>query len=67
MNNTANILKTFLVLFIAVSSSVVVFVKSFTTPNIKAPLLQSLVFSAVICLFAWFALGCPTFKKKKAK
>lgn len=65
MNNSKNKLKTILVSAIAILASAAVFIKSFTTPNIKVPFLQSLVFSAVICLLAWFALGRPTSPKKK--
>lgn len=66
MKNWKDILKATLVFGFAVTAIIVVFIKSYTSPNVNAPLLQSLIFTLIVSLFSWFVLGRPSFHKKRS-
>ena len=55
--------KKYLVILLGITSSGVMWWKVLTTPNIPSPVLQGLIFTAVMAFLVWFALGFP--KKKK--
>lgn len=55
--------KKYLVILLGITASGVMWWKVLTTPNIPAPVLQGVIFTAVMSFLVWFTLGFP--KKKK--
>lgn len=55
--------KKYLVILLGITASGAMWWKVLTTPNIPAPVLQGVIFTAVMAFLVWFALGFP--KKKK--
>lgn len=55
--------KKYLVILFGITALGAMWWKILTTPNIPSPAIQGLIFTAVMAILVWFALGFP--KKKK--